>query len=429
MARYNVFVMGMTDFHRRDLVTVSEEVQFHDLLDVQRLIHQRAYDFDALLDQARAELDAFDGEVHAIIAQWDFPTSELVPILCRERGLPAPRLRSVVTCGHKYWSRLAQARSVPELTPGFTVLDPKDPQAAERMPLDYPCWIKPVKGYSSQLSFYLESRAELERVLGTIRAGIDRLASPYETVMRRVDPPAEISRLGAHACLVEEYLDGVEIAHEGFVFQGRTQIHGTLDMVRERRVFTRYEYPSSAPDHVKERIEAAIPKFLARIGFDNGCFNAEYFWNPETDEVHLVEINPRLSQSHTDLFAKVNGVSNYQVAIDIALGREPKLPPPGSGPYAKAAKFLVRTFEDGVVTRVPSPRDLARVQEVAPDTIVHVEPKVGDVLSEMVDQDAYTFELAEVYIGGDSTEDLLERYDRVLEVLDLRVADRVPETV
>lgn len=66
-----------------------------------------------LLDRAVAELDARERPVDAIVGFWDFPISTLVPLLAAHYGLHGACLRSVVTCEHKYWSRLEQRASSP----------------------------------------------------------------------------------------------------------------------------------------------------------------------------------------------------------------------------------------------------------------------------------------------------------------------------
>ncbi|NED84447.1 biotin carboxylase, partial [Streptomyces sp. SID11233] len=105
---------------------------FHPLLSVAEL-QEGEIDFDGLLRQARATLDAFDGHVDAVVGYWDFPVSALVPLLCAERGLRATSVESIVRCEHKYWSRLLQREAAPEAVPGFGLvdLDETDPRPPE----------------------------------------------------------------------------------------------------------------------------------------------------------------------------------------------------------------------------------------------------------------------------------------------------------
>src|SRR5690606_22121882 len=108
------------------------------------------------------------------------------------------------------------------------------------------------------------------------------------------------------------YVQGREFAPEGYVQHGECHIHGIIDMVigSNGKSFERYEYPSTIPNGIQQRAIDVSKKIIAYMGFDNGCFNIEYFWNEETDDLWVVEINPRISQSHSYLFEQVKGLSN-----------------------------------------------------------------------------------------------------------------------
>src|SRR5690606_18305734 len=157
-------------------------------------------------------------------------------------------------------------------------------------------------------------------------------------------------------------------------------------------------------------------RYLRHVGFDNGCFNSEFMWDEENDKLWLIEINTRISQSHSELFAKVDGSSNHEVAIDIALGREPRMPH-RQGESAVAAKCIIPRYEDGIVTSVPSEADIARLRERIPGALVCIDVAPGDRLADLPNQDAYRYELGTMYIGADSVEQLGQRYREGLEAL------------
>ncbi len=410
----NIFIVALDELQRRELQTIrqADEHQFHSLLSPSDVVHAKNVDIDELLTKARRQLDAFPGSVDAIVAHWDFPTTVLVPILCAERGLPGPSLRSVLQCSHKYWSRLRQREIIPELTPRFQRVDPMASDAAESIELPYPYWIKPVKGFSSQLGFKIENRQQLDAALGEIREAIHRLGDPFDDVLERVDLPAEVADVSGTDCIVEEYLTGVEVAHEGHVYRGQVRIHGALDMVRHQETFHRYEYPTELPAAVLERMNEAGTAFIRHIGFDNSCFNAEYFWDPDTDKLAIVEVNPRMSQSHAYLWDMVDGASDHEIAVAIALGQAPRVHP-GAGRHRKAAKAFLRCHQPGIVERVPSQQELEEACKGLPDCFVRLSVKEGLDVRDLEDQDAYSFELAQLYLAADSREQILEHYDTV----------------
>lgn len=156
----NIFVIGLEDFNLRLLQKVrhSEQYHFHPLLGYQSVTQLGREDAETLLARARAKLDGFSGEIHAIVGYWDFPTNLMLPILRERYGLVGPRLESVLRCEHKYWARLLQKETVPDLIPEFALVDPFTEKAADNPPLDFPFWIKPVKAHSSKLGVWVENR-------------------------------------------------------------------------------------------------------------------------------------------------------------------------------------------------------------------------------------------------------------------------------
>ena len=145
MAR-NLFVLGLDGFNRVKLAALPEarECRFHPLLEPEDFQDAAGFPMAELLERARGELAGFPGSVDGIIAYMDFPVSTMLPVLCRERGLPAPSLESVLRCEHKYWSRLEQQAVIPEHIPAFRLVDPYNPDALDRLDLDFPFWLKPV---------------------------------------------------------------------------------------------------------------------------------------------------------------------------------------------------------------------------------------------------------------------------------------------
>lgn len=430
----NVFLLGDDEFHRRYLarLELADRVAFHPLLRSDEVVYQESYDVDGLLDRARAVLDRFDGPVDGIITHWDFPALSMLSILCAERGLPAPSLESVLRCSHKYWSRLEQRKVAPECVPDFCAVDPFDPRAHETITLDYPFWIKPVKGYGSALGFRVDDESSLRKALAAAREKIERLGGPVNDLLAKIDLPAEVRGVGGNHMIAESLVGGKELAPEGYVHAGRFHSHGLVDvdLGENGKSLERIFYPSRAPDPVRRRVEEISEAVLGQIGFDNGCFNVEFFWDRDSDRrrdgddgpdggrLWIVEINPRVSQSHSNLFEKVDGTSNHAVAVQVALGEEPHFHH-GGGPHRCAAKIWYRRYDgtDAVVKRVPAAEDIERLQARQNDTEVQLVVQPGERLSELLDQDAYSYVLAELHIGAESERELDARFQEARELL------------
>ncbi|WP_194814889.1 acetyl-CoA carboxylase biotin carboxylase subunit family protein [Nocardia sp. XZ_19_385] len=417
----NVFVPALTDLQRGEIGTVDIPggMRLHQLLDYQTLVGAEEFDFENLLDRARAELRAFDGEVDAIIAHWDFPTSVIVPILAAEYGLPTPSLESVIRSEHKLWSRVLQRESVPECVPEFCAFDPFDPDALDKIDVPFPFWVKPIKSHSSQLGFVISTPDEFAAATKRIRAEIGRIADPFDQALAHVDVPEEVRAAGARTCLAEQIVTGTQAAPEGSMFRGEYQVHGVFDMRKDStgHSFAHLDYPArSIPESVQQQMIDVTERYLRHAGYDNGCFNSEFMWDADTGKLWLIEVNTRISQSHSDLFAKVDGVSNHAVAIDVALGRRPEMPQ-RKGEFAVAAQCMVPRYEDGVVTRVPGQDEIAALQRRFPGTVVQIDVARGDRLSDLSDQDTYRYKLATLYIGAADHAALEQRYQDCLGAL------------
>lgn len=421
----NLFVLGLETRNRSLLDGLSglPEYQVHPLLDKKVLMGRDSDPLPWLLDRAEEALAASGERPDAITGYWDFPVSTMVPVLCERYGLPGPSLESVLTCEHKYWSRLEQ-RQVCDEYPGFALVDLENPQPPPG--LRFPMWLKPVKSRSSALAFRVPGPARFHEAAAQVIEGVGRIGHAFNDALELLGDalPPEIAAAGGAACLAEEEVTGFEITVEGYVHRGRPQVHGVIDsiMYPGTSCFLRYQYPSSVPDHVAARMTDVADRVLRRIGLDDCTFNIEFFWDPDRDRIDIVEINPRISQSHAPLFAFVDGAPNHQALVALALGREPELPY-RQGRYEIAAKWFLRHFSDGYVRRAPTAEEVARVERELPGTIVDVLAGQGRRLADVPMQDSYSYELAAFYMGGRDEAELKDKYERAVELLPFEIEE------
>ncbi|MET7929878.1 ATP-grasp domain-containing protein [Streptomyces sp. NPDC005349] len=416
----NVFVVGLDDANLSALHAAcgAEEVRFHRLLTIQELQDGEVAVPD-LLERARYVLNGFDGPIDAIVGYWDFPISTLVALLGKEYGTRATSLESVVKCEHKYWSRLEQQKVVTEYPRfGRVDLEATDPQPPDDV--RFPMWLKPALSYSSELAYGVGDMAEFRASVDLIREGIHRVGRPFEYILDQLELPQEMGGVGGQVCLAEETLKGVQVAVEGYEHNGEVTVYGILDSINypESTSFLRHQYPSALPEPVQQRLREVSARVMRRIGWKGATFSIEFFYDPATDEIAILEINPRHSQSHAELFAYVDGVPNHHCMLALALGREPAMPF-RRGPYALAAKWYYRWFTDGVVHEVPSPGELARIEEAIPGVRIDVVPDEAQHLSDIGQQDSYSYEVAHIFTGGADEHELREKYDSCVAALRL----------
>ncbi|GHH53018.1 ATP-grasp domain-containing protein [Streptomyces candidus] len=423
----NIFVLGLDEANLPTLNAVphAEEYRFHPLLTIEEL-QVGEVSVPDLIDKAQAVLDAFDGPIDAIVGYWDFPVSTLVPILSERYGTRSTSLESVVKCEHKYWSRLEQEKVVDEHPRfGRVDLEADDPRPPEGM--SFPMWVKPALSYSSELAFGVKDQHEFREAVGEIAKGVARVGRPFEYVLDQLDLPEEMTGVGGQVCLAEEALTGVQVAVEGYVHDGEVTVYGVLDSINYpgSSSFLRHQYPSALPEPVIGRLHDVSKKVMRQVGMDAATFSIEYFYDPQRDALNLLEINPRHSQSHAELFEYVDGVPNHHCMLSLALGRDPALPH-RAGPYQVAAKWYYRWFADGTVRQAPGPEDIARIEKEIPGVRIDIVPDEGQRLSDTEQQDSYSYEIAHIFTGGDSEEDIRAKYDRCVAALGLDFADTVP---
>jgi len=433
----NIFVMGMDAFNHELLKTIDADngtddtYQFHSLFGLGEIVDADDGAYLSLSDarkQAMARFAEVEGGADAIMGYWDFPTTAYVPVIAHDAGLPAPPLEAVARCEHKYWSRVEQKKVLPDLVPNFQAINPFSDDPVADVRIEYPFWLKPVKSHSSFLGFYIDGPDALREHIPEIREKIGLFGKPFNEFLELVNPPDEVAEVDGYHCIAEEIISsGFQATVEGYCWHGEVQVFGTVDSLRSGKhhsSFSRYQYPSKLPREVQARMIKAARTFMRHIGYDQGTFNIEFFWNHEDDSLKLLEVNSRISKSHSPLFLMVDGATNQKVVLNLALGREPVMPH-GNGDHALSAKFMLRLFKDeisdGVVRKLPSKEDIERVRAAYPHAFVQPLVEEGMRLSDLKFQDSYSYEIAVVFLGADRQKQLLDRFAEVEEFLPFQI--------
>ena len=161
---------------------------------------------------------------------------------------------------------------------------------------------------------------------------------------------------------------------------------------------------------------------MRAMGFDHGAFNIELYWQPETNRLSIIEINPRLAAQFGDLYEKVDGTHPYSLLADLSVGRTPRWTR-GQGRFGAAASFVFREF-NGAIKIAPDKAQIDWLGNRYPDAALHTFIKHGNSRwRETKWLGSYRYAI--VNLGGASREDLERRYDEVCRNLSFERGDNV----
>jgi len=355
-----------------------------------------------------------------VMSSDEYAGAAMAAALARSLGLPHGGPRTILLAQHKLASRRLQQTVVPEAVPKFARV-PLSTKRPERE-LEYPLFVKPVKGTSSILARRVDDEGELRRFLDL---------SPFAAfAFRRATAPfGKLAQAyagidgGADDFIAESLLEGVQTTVDGFVHDGRVFTMGVVDsvMVPGTHAFLRFDYPSRmVPESVQARMREVATRVVRGLGMRRGQFNVELFWDPKRDRLWVIEVNPRLSYQFADLYEKVDGTSSYDVLLDLTLGREPAFRR-GAGKYAFASSFVLRAFPGERLPAPPTAADVGAFAEQHPDVRLRIYARKGSLVeAEMRATGSYCYGVLNV--GAASQSDLFAVHEDARERLRFRVA-------
>jgi biotin carboxylase len=296
-------------------------------------------------------------------------------LVAEAAGLPGTSPESILACQHKLHARRVLATVCPDANLAFATLGTDEiGMAADE--LDYPCFVKPVKAAFSILARSLYGPADVQQLLRVDRHErwlMGRLLAPFERVVRSRLPDAG----AAQRLLLEERVVAPQYNLDGYMYEGRVHVLGVVDaiMVPGTQAFARWELPSRLPAPVVERARDVAQRFLGAVGFARGFFSLEFFHDPVSDRLSVIEFNPRLSSQFGDLYRQVAGVDPHAMAIALAQGRDPASVE-RTAPTARIAASLVwRAFALDAVPPQPGVARVAELQRQMPDALLFTFPR------------------------------------------------------
>jgi hypothetical protein len=337
-------------------------------------------------------------------------------MLAEKMGWPGTPVNAVLACQHKLYAREILQNVCPEANLKAMMLDT---QYGGDIPngLTYPLFVKPVKAAFSVLARVVHSKNELVAhtrfdlwELWVIR----HLVEPFERVFQKRLGPSQ----SAHRMIVEDTVNAAQFNLDGYVWQGQAAMVGVVDAVMYpgTQAFMRWDFPSVLPTQVQQRALDVAQKFLSAIGFDHGMFNMEFFHDPVTGKLTVIEFNPRMASQFSDLYRRVCGIDLHACSLAMARGLHPDSVAKTPVTAGVASSLVYRSFRPGEPCPMPNTTQTACFAREFPDGMLFPFPKdAGSIARDFKWLGSYRYGI--VHLGGKDVADLKGRTDRASALL------------
>lgn len=216
--------------------------------------------------------------------------------------------------------------------------------------------------------------------------------------------------------LVEEYLEGVELAVQTITWKGQTEVVSVFEeLVSAGPVFVElgYDYPPALAPQQHLELEQAVSVALTALGVDNWLSHTQV--RRTSRGFQVVEVNARRPGGRlVSMTEAVTGVDLLAAATLMALGRRPSR----TAPRARHALYRSIVFgESGRLAYEPEPEWHGLESGLAP--IVELDVAPGERVFPLEHPDGGVF--GRIVVFGESREAVERDYDRIRRQLALSV--------
>jgi biotin carboxylase len=304
---------------------------------------------------------------NAIVAADDMVV-EIAARAAQQLGLPhnPPEAVHYTRWKHKARSRL-QSAGLP--APEHQVMALQDIQQGQRPELAYPCVIKPLNLSASRGVIRVNNDEELKTAANTLK--------PIVALLREAEARTHV--------LVEQYIEGPEIAVEGFLRDGRLLPITVFDKPDPLQgpffEETYYVTPSRHPPELIDRAMNIVELACRAYGLQTGPVHAEL--RLHDGEPWIIEIAARtIGGECARLLEYASGFSLESLVIQYAMGETPDI-----GHFTGAAGVLmIPTPRSGILRRVEG---ILRAQKVPGIDAVHIAIREGHELKTLPEGASY----------------------------------------
>ncbi len=219
--------------------------------------------------------------IHAVMGIGDRPTPTAARV-AQKLGLPGHPPLAADLCRDKYRSR-ERLKTAGLSVPSFQRFRLDDDPASVAASIHYPCVVKPIALSGSRGVIRANSPEEFLAAFERVR----RLLTGGDVKALREDTSGFLQ--------VEEYVDGLEVAVEALVQQGRLNVLAIFDkpdpLTGPYFEETIYVTPSRLPAETQSAITGALDSSIRALGLFHGPVHAEFRVNDRA--VYVMEVATR----------------------------------------------------------------------------------------------------------------------------------------
>jgi biotin carboxylase len=255
----------------------------------------------------------------------------------------------------------------------------------------YPVICKPLLGFASFGVIKVQSESGLKAAINRVKRAARLLLFPYYG----------LEDAGTSQVLVQSYVPGAEVAIDGFVQEGQSNIIAILDKpdVSDGPYFPDRMHiaPTRLDTAAIERIRVSVQAAVAAVGLDSSPFHIEA--RVHEDRVYLLELAARVAFVRCIRIA--TGIDTLQIMIAQRLGEQPRAEPQWN---RHGGVYCVTPDKAGVFEAIENRREILQTPGIV-EFPIHIQP--GQRIAPSPES---TGDIAHIFAGADS-------YDEVLQVL------------
>jgi biotin carboxylase len=315
------------------------------------------------------------------VAGLDDETTLAAATIAAKLGLPGNPVEAVAACGSKLRMRKVMAAAGLR-GPGFAVVPLQDIESHARV-APYPCVLKPT--FLSASRGVIRANDSTEFIEAGRRIG-KILADP--TLRQRGGTEAEL-------ILVEDYLEGDEIAFEGLLIEGHLKTIAIFDkpepLVGPFFEETLYVTPSRLADSARASVTAEVQAAVEALGLTHGPLHAELRFHDGSPT--MLEIAPRPIGG---LCPRVVPLTLRISVEELALRASLALPVPTLEQGRSAGVMMIPVPRAGTLRRVEGVDDVLGVPGV---TALDIAIGLGQKVTPLPEGNRY---LGFVFAAGDT---------------------------